>query len=518
MQSPEWLCSLATKGHRAPGVIRATESSPIRASDLPLDTSPFPSKGFSVPQFAQALARGLNVRHVRFMALGSAIGTGLFYGSASAIQAAGPAVLLAYMIGGAAVFMVMRALGEMAVRHPVSGSFGQYASKYLGPFAGFITGWTFAFEMAIVAIADVTAFGIYMGFWFPDVPRWIWILAIIFIIAALNTMKVRVFGETEFWLSLIKVSAIIAMIAGGVLIVVFGFGLPAEANPGIATLLGAGGFFPNGFWGLLASFAIVMFAFGGIETIGITAGEAENPKSVVPKAINTVPVRILLFYVCTLGILMMIYPWNEIGTEGSPFVQIFDNLGIPAAAHILNAVVITAAISAINSDIFGAGRMMFGLAQQGHAPASFGKISRNGVPWMTVLVMGAVLLVGVWLNAVMPESLFLLIASIATFATVWVWLMILLSHIAMKRAIARENLPASEFPSPLWPVGSYLALAFMGFVIVLLGIMPGTRVALLVGVVWIGFLFIAYKVWVRGKGHERAELEDETGRDYVSID
>ncbi|MDO5744901.1 MAG: amino acid permease [Micrococcaceae bacterium] len=449
------------------------------------------------------------------MALGSAIGTGLFYGSAAAIQSAGPAVLLAYMIGGAAVFMVMRALGEMAVRHPVSGSFGQYASKYLGPFAGFITGWTFTFEMAIVALADVTAFGIYMGFWFPGVPRWIWILAVVFFIAALNMMKVKVFGETEFWLSLIKVSAIMAMIIGGVLIVLFGFGLPAEATPGFGTLLAAGGFFPNGFWGLLASFSIVMFAFGGIETIGITAGEAEDPKAVVPAAINTVPVRILLFYICTLGVLMMIYPWNEIGSEGSPFVQIFDNLGIPAAAHILNAVVITAAISAINSDIFGAGRMMFGLAQQGHAPASFAKISRNGVPWMSVLTMGVVLLVGVVLNALLPESLFLIIASIATFATVWVWVMIMLSHIAMKREIKRESLPESEFPSPWWPAASYAALVFMGFVIVLLGIIPGTRIALAVGTVWIGLLFIAYKSWVRGKGHERAELVDETGREYA---
>lgn len=261
--------------------------------------------------FTQALARGLNVRHIRFMALGSAIGTGLFYGSASAIQSAGPAVLLAYMIGGAAVFLVMRALGEMAVRHPVSGSFGHYASRYLGPFAGFITGWTFAFEMAIVAIADVTAFGIYMGFWFDDVPRWIWILAVILLIAALNLMRVKVFGETEFWFSLIKVAAIIAMIAGGAAIVVFGFGLPDGANPGLETMLGSGGFFANGFWGLLASFSIVMFAFGGIETIGITAGEADNPKKAIPAAVNTVPVRILLFYVCALGILMMIFPWQD---------------------------------------------------------------------------------------------------------------------------------------------------------------------------------------------------------------
>ncbi|GAA1357217.1 amino acid permease [Arthrobacter koreensis] len=461
--------------------------------------------------FGHALARGLNVRHIRFMALGSAIGTGLFYGSAAAIQAAGPAVLLAYIIGGAAVFLVMRALGEMAVRHPVSGSFGQYASRYLGPFAGFITGWTFAFEMAIVAIADVTAFGIYMGFWFPDVPRWIWILAVVLFIAALNLMRVKVFGETEFWLSIIKVSAIIAMITGGAAIIVFGFGLEDAANPGLETLLGSGGFFANGFWGLLASFAVVMFAFGGIETIGITAGEAENPKKAIPAAVNTVPVRILLFYVGALSVLMMIFPWEQIDGETSPFVQIFDSLGIPAAAHILNAVVITAALSAINSDTFGAGRMMFSLAQQGQAPAAFARISRRGVPWMTVAVMAAVLLVGVVLNAVLPESLFLLIASIATFATVWVWLMILLSHIAMKREISRKGMPASEFGVPFWPVASYAALAFMIFIVVLLGVMPDTRVALVVGVVWIGFLFAAYRIWVRGNGRERAVLADETG-------
>jgi histidine transporter len=186
------------------------------------------------------LNRGLNVRHIRFMALGSAIGTGLFYGSASAIQKAGPAVLLAYIIGGAAVFMVMRALGEMAVRHPVSGSFGQYASRYLGPLAGFVTGWTYVFEMAIVAIADVTAFSIYMGFWFPQVDRWIWILAIICFLAALNLLSVKVFGELEFWFSLIKVVAIIAMIAGGAAIIAFGF------QAGGSTLWFPGGRFHRG--------------------------------------------------------------------------------------------------------------------------------------------------------------------------------------------------------------------------------------------------------------------------------
>jgi len=457
------------------------------------------------------LNRGLNVRHIRFMALGSAIGTGLFYGSASAIQKAGPAVLLAYIIGGAAVFMVMRALGEMAVRHPVSGSFGQYASRYLGPRAGFVTGWTYVFEMAIVAIADVTAFSIYMGFWFPNVERWIWILAIIFFLAALNLLSVKVFGELEFWFSLIKVAAIIAMIAGGAALIVFGFQSGGSAAaPGLGNLVEHGGFFPNGFEGLLASFAVVMFAFGGIETIGITAGEAADPKKVLPKAVNTVPVRVLLFYVLALGVLMSLFPWNEIGSNGSPFVQIFSGLGIPAAPHILNAVVITAALSAINSDIFGAGRILFGLARQGHAPQSFGKVSRHGVPWMTVVMMAGILLAGVVLNALIPKDVFVLIASIATFATVWVWVMILASHVAMKREIARTGLPASEFPSPWWPAASILTIAFMALVIAVLGVFEETRVALYIGAAWLAVLLLAYQFKVRGAGRVRAELVDET--------
>lgn len=449
-------------------------------------------------QTAQGLKRGLTARHIRFMALGSAIGTGLFYGSASAIQMAGPAVLLAYLIGGAAVFMVMRALGEMAVHNPVAGSFGQYASTYLGPMAGFVLGWTYAFEMIIVCIADVTAFGIYMGFWFPEVPRWIWVLGIVFLIGGLNLCNVKVFGEMEFWLSLLKVGAIVAMIVAGFGIMAFGLGQAgAETGVGVANLFEHGGFLPNGIGGLIASFAVVMFAFGGIEIIGITAGEAQDPKRVIPKAINAVPLRILLFYVLTLFVLMCLYPWPQIGTQGSPFVQIFSNLGIGSAAAVLNVVVISAAVSAINSDIFGAGRMMYGLAEQGQAPRGFAQLSRHGVPWLTVLVMGAALLLGVLLNYLIPEDVFLLIASIATFATVWVWLMILVTQVAMRRRMSREQAAALEFPVPFWPWGPALAIVFMLFIFGVLGYFPNTQAALLVGVAWVVFLVLSYLLWCK---------------------
>ncbi|KGF63989.1 amino acid permease [Pseudomonas lutea] len=451
-------------------------------------------------QNATDLKRGLSARHIRFMALGSAIGTGLFYGSASAIKLAGPAVLLVYIIAGAAVYMVMRALGEMAVRNPVSGSFGEYATTYLGPLAGFVLGWTYAFEMIIVCLADVTAFGIYMGFWFPDVPRWIWVLGIVFLIGALNLCSVKVFGELEFWLSLLKVGAIIAMILAGFGIMLFGIGSVAGGGvSSVSNLWAYGGFMPNGVGGLVASLAVVMFAFGGIEIIGITAGEARNPERVIPRAINAVPLRILLFYVLTLFVLMSLYPWQQIGSQGSPFVQIFDHLGISSAATLLNIVVITAAVSAINSDVFGAGRMMYGLAKQGQAPKGFAQLSAHGVPWMTVLVMGAALLCGVVLNYLIPENVFLLIASIATFATVWVWLMILVTQIAMRRSMSAEEVAQLKFPVPFWPVAPIVATLFMVFVFGVLGYFPDSQAALVVGAVWIVLLVVAYWIWVRPK-------------------
>jgi histidine transporter len=447
---------------------------------------------------SSTLQRGLNTRHIRFLALGSAIGTGLFYGSATAIKMAGPSVLLAYIVAGIAIYIVMRALGEMAVQNPVSGSFSHYASQYIGPLAGFTTGWTYVFEMIIVALADVTAFGIYMGFWYPDVPRWIWILSLIMFLGAINLIHVKVFGELEFWLSIVKVSAIVAMILGGIGLMFYGFHADhSSVVPGIQNLWIYDGFMPHGIAGLVACLSVVVFAFGGIEIIGITAGESQDPKTTLPKAINAVPVRILLFYVLTIFVLMSIFPWNQIGSQGSPFVQIFENLGIQSAATILNIVVITAAVSAINSDVFGAGRMLYGMANRGQAPRVFQKLSRNGVPWMTVVVMAGVLLIGVVLNYLIPENVFMIIASIATFATVWVWLMILLSQVAMRRKLSTAEIKALDFPVIGWPYAPAFAIGFMVFILVMMGYFPDSRPAIYVGITWLVLLMIAYRIWVK---------------------
>ncbi|MFJ6748039.1 MULTISPECIES: amino acid permease [unclassified Streptomyces] len=445
-----------------------------------------------------SLNRGLGSRHIRFIALGSAIGTGLFYGSSESIKAGGPAVLLAYLIGGAAVFLVLRSLGEMAVKSPCAGSFGEYATKHLGPLAGFTTGWTYAFEMVIVCLADITALGVYMGFWFPDVPRWIWLLAAVLVIGALNLFSVKVFGELEFWLSLAKIIAIGAMIVAGIAILIFGVTSGGHAHHiGISNLWENGGFFPNGVQGFIVSFAVVMFAFGGTEIIGVTAGEAENPEKTIPGAVNSIPLRIVLFYVLTLAVIMSLNPWQNVDSSGSPFVEIFATVGLKSAATVLNIVVVIAALSAINSDIFAAGRMMYGMAERGQAPTAMRRLSRNGVPWMTVVIMIGALLFGVLMNYLVPDKIFLIISSIATFATVWVWLMILLTQVRARRRMSPEESAALTYPVPLWPYGQFAAIAFMAAVMVLLAFYDSTRIALVVGAVWLALLTAVHHFWVR---------------------
>ncbi|GFN46180.1 proline-specific permease ProY [Candidatus Regiella insecticola] len=437
------------------------------------------------------LKRGLTARHIRFMALGSAIGTGLFYGSADAIKMAGPSVLLAYLIGGVVAFIIMRALGEMSVNNPQASSFSRYAQDYLGPMVGYITGWTYCFEILIVAIADVTAFGIYMGVWFPEVPHWIWVLSVVLIIGAINIMSVKVFGELEFWFSFFKVATIIVMILAGIGIIFWGIGNGGQPT-GIHNLWTQGGFFSHGIICMLLSLQMVMFAYGGIEIIGITAGEAVDPKKSIPKAINSVPWRILVFYVGTLFVIMSIYPWHQVGTNGSPFVLTFQHLGITIAASILNFVVITASISAVNSDVFGVGRMLHGMAEQGNAPKVCTAISKRGVPWVTVVTMMCAMLVAVYLNYLMPENVFLVIASLATFATVWVWIMILCSQIAFRRSLNQNQIKALDFPLRGGVFTSVVAIIFLLFIIGLIGYFPATRVSLYVGFAWIALLVISY--------------------------
>jgi amino acid transporter, AAT family len=442
---------------------------------------------------SEKLQRGLSNRHIQLIALGGAIGVGLFYGSSATIQMAGPSILLSYLIGGIVIFTIMRALGEMAVDEPISGSFSSYAHKYLGPFAGYLSGWTYWFMWVVVGMAEITVIGVYVNYWFPDIPQWVTALATLIVVTLINLMNVKAFGEFEFWLALIKVVAIIGMIIVGLGIILFGFGNGGEAI-GLDNLWAHGGFMPNGIDGLLLSLVLVMFSFGGVELVGITAGEAKDPRRSIPSAINNVVWRILIFYIAALGIMMILYPWNEVGSNGSPFVLIFDKIGIPGAAHIINFVVLTAALSAFNSGMFSTGRMLYNLSLQNNGPKYFGVLNKYQTPRRGILFSASFLLVAVFLNYFIPEKVFMFISSVATVAVITSWTIILLTHLMFRQAKTRDQVKKLAFKMPLYPISNYLALLFLAFVIVLMAFMDGMKEALLVAPVWFLILFVGYRL------------------------
>jgi amino acid transporter, AAT family len=457
------------------------------------------------------LHRGLEERHITLMSLGAAIGVGLFLGSATAIKMAGPGILVGYAVAGLIMFFIMRALGEMAIQKPVAGSFSKYARDYLGPLAGYITGWNYWFLWVVTCMAEITAIGIYMEYWYPDVPRWIWALTALVVMAAVNFLAVKAYGELEFWFALIKIVTIIAMIAIGVGMIFFGIGNGGIAT-GIKNLWEHGGLFPNGIKGVLLSLQMVMFAYLGIEMIGVTAGEVKNPEKSLARAIDSVFWRILIFYVGALFVIMSIYPWEEIGTKGSPFVLTFEQIGIPGAAGIINFVVLTAALSSCNSGIFSTARMLFNLAQHGEAPQNFGKVTKNGVPGIAVVASAGALLIGVVLNYIVPAKVFTWVTSIATFGAIWTWGVILLSQIRYRKSLMPSEAKALKYKMPLFPYTSYIALAFLAFVIGLMGYNPDTRIALVIGPLFLVFLVAVYYA----KGFHKRNLTQDSVDERVS--
>jgi len=436
--------------------------------------------------------RGLKNRHIQMIALGGAIGTGLFYGSASTIQLTGPSITVSYLIGGLVIFMIMRMLGEMSVDEPVSGSFSHFANKYWGEFPGFLSGWNYWFNYIVVSMAELTAVGIYVNYWFPDVPTWVSALVCLVVITLINLISVGAFGEFEFWFAIVKVAAVIGMIVFGLILIFFGLG--GEAT-GFSNLWKHGGFFPNGMVGLIFSLVPVMFSFGGIELIGITAGEADNPKKSIPKAINQVMWRILIFYVGALTVMMIIYPWNQVGMDGSPFVQIFSGIGIPAAATLLNVVVLTAALSVYNSGIYSNGRMLHSLAQQGNAPKILSKLNKRGIPVVGILASSGVTLIAVALNYVLPGEVFTYLMAVAIIAGIINWSMIIITNLKFRKyKIANGEEDKIEFKSFFYPYSNYICLAFLAVIVVLMAFTEGMKEAVLVLPIWLIVLYVSFKI------------------------
>ena len=440
----------------------------------------------------QELKRGLKNRHVQLLAIGGAIGTGLFLGSGRSISLAGPSILLTYLITGIICFFMMRALGELLLSNLNHHSFIDFVEEYLGDRAAFITGWTYWFCWLSLAMADLTAVGLYMQYWIPWMPQWIPALIVLGILLVMNLTAVKHFGEMEFWFALIKVIAIVSLIIIGLIMILTGF----TTNAGAAAfdnLWNYGGWFPNGTMGFILSFQMVVFAFTGIELVGLTAGETENPKKVIPMAINNIPLRIILFYIGSLAIIMSIYPWIAVDPNSSPFVAVFNAVGILAAASIVNFVVLTSAASATNSGIFSTSRMIYALSKRGHAPSRMKRLTNHAVPYQATLFSAAALLFTVVLNYVMPESVFIMITSISTFCFIYIWAIIVVCHLKYRKQ-RPELAKQSSFKMPLYPFMNYLILAFFLFILVVLALQSDTRIALMFTPFWFILLWAFYSM------------------------
>ncbi len=439
------------------------------------------------------LKRKLTNRHIQMISLGGAIGTGIFYASSKSISDFGPSLLLAYLLGGIAIFVIMRALGEMAVYKPVSGSFSQYAYEYMGDFAGFFSGWNFWFTYVLVGMVELTAAGKLMQFWWSGLPTWVTALTFLIIMTVVNLVDVKAYGEFEFWFAIIKVITISLLIVLGVFWVIINFNNP-NSTIGIQNLWIHGGFFSTGIKGLLFSLVLVMFSFGGVELVGIAAGEATDPQKIIPKAINQIIWRILLFYIASLWVVMMIYPWNQIDTTISPFVQIFSRIGISSAATIINIVVVTAALSAYNSGLYSNGRALLGLARQGNAPKKLACISKSGVPVHGILVSSGLTLCAVILNYILPDKIFIFLVSIVTVAIITNWVVILLTHLKFRKSKTKREVEKLKFKLPLYPLSIYFALAFLGLIVVLMAFLPDMRYSLIIAPVWFSVLCLSYRI------------------------
>ncbi|MCT2387849.1 aromatic amino acid transporter AroP [Erwinia pyrifoliae] len=442
-------------------------------------------------QQGDTLKRGLKNRHIQLIALGGAVGTGLFLGSASVIQSAGPGVILGYAIAGFIAFLIMRQLGEMVVEEPVAGSFSHFAYKYWGNFAGFASGWNYWVLYVLVAMAELTAVGKYIQFWYPEIPTWLSAAAFFVLINAINLTNVKVFGEMEFWFAIIKVVAVIAMILFGCWLLFGGHGGPQAT---VRNLWQQGGFLPHGFTGLVMMMAAIMFSFGGLELVGITAAEADNPEKSIPKATNQVIYRILLFYVGSLAVLLSLLPWTRVTADTSPFVLIFHELGDTLVANALNVVILTAALSVYNSCVYCNSRMLFGLAQQGNAPKALLKVDRRGVPVVSILFSAVATGLCVLLNYLMPGEAFALLMALVVSALVINWAMISLAHMKFRRTKNHQGVQ-TRFPALFYPLGNWICLLFMVAILVLMAITPGMAISVWLIPVWVLILAVGY--WIK---------------------
>nr|WP_157023373.1 amino acid permease [Companilactobacillus ginsenosidimutans] len=439
---------------------------------------------------APELQRSLKGRQVEMIAIGGAIGTGLFLGAGKSINFAGPAILLAYLLTGIICYWIMRALGELLLSNLNYHSFVEAIYDYSGKRSAFVIGWAYWASWITIAMAELTAIGVYIKLWIPALPQWVPGLITLVILLCVNLITVKAFGEVEFWFALVKVVAIIALIVVGIVLMVIQY----KTDAGVASpvnLVSHGGFFAKGWKGFLLSLPMVVFAFAGIEMIGMTAAETENPEKVLPRAINSLPIRIIIFYIGSLAVIMSIFPWNQLDPNASPFVMVFKGMGIKGAANIINFVVITAAASSCNSALFTTGRMLSELTSQYDKPLvhQISKLSSHHVPSLAILLSAALIALSAVINAVMPGNVFTLISGVATTSFLFIWGAIIRAHLKFKKSNPKND----KFKMPLSPISDYLVLIFFAIVAIMMLFQVSTLISLIFDLIWFAILVFLSK-------------------------
>jgi amino acid transporter, AAT family len=445
-----------------------------------------PGHAVSALEEGEKLTRQLSAPQLAMIAIGGAIGTGLFLGSALAVHTAGPGVIITYVIGAVIALLLVRALGEMAVAHPTAGSFGVYAELYVNKWAGFTVRFTYWAAQCIAIGGEAIAIGIYCQWWFPRTPLWLWILVFTIALLYVNARSVGSFGSFEYWFAMIKVVAIVLFIAIGAALI---FGFSPRPAIGFSNLTAYGGFLATGWRGVWMAIVFVIFSYIGTEVVAVTAGEAKDPSVALPRAVRTMALRLIIFYLGAIFVLVTIVPWTQVqpgaSITASPFVRVFQLIGIPAAAHIINFVVITAAASSMNCNLYLVSRMMFSLARSGYAPSSWGRVSARGTPVRALLVSAAGLGLAMLTSVLYPQSAFVYLFGISLFGGLYAWLVIFVTHLFFRRRRAGEW-------SLTRMLGSAVGTASLVAILLTTWWVEGMRIALVAGLSWLTVLSVVY--------------------------
>lgn len=450
-------------------------------------------EGQSAGEDSQGLRRSLGKRHIQMLAIGGVIGVGLFYGAAVSVKLAGPGVILDFALCGSIVAIVMRALGEMTVHHPVAGSFSLYASEYLGKRMGFITAGMWWFYWVATVMSELAAIGGLLQYWFPTLPAWIPGLIALVLFTGSNLLVVRLFGELEYWFAILKVLAITVFMVFGALIILTGV-FNHGAVAGLTNLWTHGGFLPNGFVGVLMAISLVVQAYSGIETLAVEAGESKNPRTTIKMAFRRVTVRIMVLYVGSMVVMLAAFPWTYLlHHSGSPYVLLFAKIGIPFAAGLVNLVIILSGLSSCNTGLYGGSRMIFSMAERKELSPALSRLNQKQVPSIAVWITAAAISVGILITYLAPNEVYVWITSASAFASLWTWAVILITELVFRRTLHRRK-AKPQYAMPLWPALPVLGIVLLVLTFVAIATSPLTRVSVYAGVIWLLLLWLYHRV------------------------